>query len=44
VIECGPGHWDERDHGLGISHGIDTTDSKITGTGHERIEAAFTAN
>lgn len=41
VVECGAGHWDEQDHGLDIPHGIDTTDFKVTGTGHERIEKAF---
>ena len=40
VVECGPGHWDEQDHGLDIPHGIDTIDFRITGTGHERIERA----
>ena len=24
VVECGPGHWDEQDHGLDIPHGIET--------------------
>ena len=42
VIECGASHWDEQDHRLDIPHPIDTTDFKITGTGHERIEAAYT--
>ena len=42
VIECGAGHWDEQDHGLDIPHGIHTIDFKITGTGHERIEQAYT--
>ena len=42
VTECGPGHWDEQDHGLDIPHPIDTFDFKVTGTGHERIEAAYT--
>ena len=41
VIECGPSHWDEQDHGLDIPHGIDTIDFKVTGTGHERIEGIF---
>ena len=41
VVECGRGHWDERDHGLDIPHGIDTTDFRVTGTGHERIERIF---
>ena len=38
VIECGAGHWDEQDHGLDIPRGIHTTDFKLTGAGHERIE------
>jgi len=42
VIECGAGHWDEEDHGLDVPHAIHTTDFKVTGTGHERIEKAFT--
>ena len=41
VVECGAGHWDEQDHGLDIPHGIDTLDFKVTGTGHERIEAIY---
>ena len=41
VVECGPGHWDEQDHGIDIPHGIETTDFRITGTGHERIERIF---
>ena len=31
-----------RDHGLDIPHGMGTIDSKVTGMGHERIEAAYT--
>ena len=42
VIECGAGHWDEQEHGLDIPHGIHTIDFKVTGTGHERIERAYT--
>lgn len=42
VIECGRGRWDETDHGLDIPHAIDTFDFKVTGTGHERIEKAYT--
>jgi hypothetical protein len=41
VVECGAGHWDEKDHGLDIPHGLDTIDFKVTGTGHERIEQIF---
>ena len=41
VVECGPGHWDEQDHGLDIPHDIHTMDFKVTGTGHERIERIF---
>ena len=41
VVECGAGHWDEQDQRLDIPHGIDTTDFKVTGTGHERIETIF---
>jgi hypothetical protein len=41
IIDCGAGHWDEQDHGLDIPHGIHTTDFKVTGTGHQRIERAY---
>ena len=41
VVECGPGHWDEQDHGLDVPHEIETTDFRVTGTGHERIEGIF---
>ena len=40
VVECDPGHWDEDELKLDVPHPIDTTDFKITGTGHERIEKA----
>ena len=39
VVECGPGLWD--DHGLDIPHEIETTDFRVTGRGHERIEGVF---
>ena len=42
VVECGPGHWDEQDHGLDIPHGIDTVDFRVSGTGHHRIERTYT--
>lgn len=42
ITECGAGHWDEQDHGLDIPHAIETIDFRVTGTGHERIEAAYT--
>lgn len=41
VIECGPGCWDEQDHGLDIPHAIQTTDFRVTGTDHRRIERIF---
>ena len=41
VVECGRGRWEERDHGLDIPHELETTDFKITGTGHRRIERMF---
>ena len=41
VIESGAGHWDEKDHGLDYPGAIETTDFKVTGTGHERIEKAY---
>ena len=41
VIECGPGRWDEQDHGLDYPHSIDTIDFRVTGTGHERIERTY---
>lgn len=41
VVECGPGSWDERDHGLDYPGPLHTTDFRVTGRGHERIEALF---
>jgi len=41
VAECGPGLWDEQDHGLDIPWAIHTTDFRVTGTGHRRIERMF---
>ena len=41
VIECGPGHWDEQDHGLDYPHAIETIDFKVTGPGHERIQRFY---
>lgn len=41
VVECGAGNWDEQDHGLDLPGPIDTIDFKVTGTGHERIEAVY---
>jgi len=41
VVECGPGRWDEQDHGLDLPYAIETLDFKVTGTGHERIERIF---
>lgn len=41
VVECGPGEWDERDHGLDYPGPIDTIDFRVTGSGHERIERIF---
>jgi hypothetical protein len=41
VVECGPGRWDEQDHGLDYPDAIYTTDFRVTGRGHERIEQMF---
>ena len=41
VVECGPGHWDEQDHGLDLPYPIDTIDFRVTGTGHDRIERTY---
>jgi hypothetical protein len=41
VVECGRGKWDEQDHGLDIPAPIHTTDFRVTGRGHERIERLF---
>jgi hypothetical protein len=41
VVECGPGKWDEQDHGLDYPGAIHTTDFRVTGRGHERIEQMF---
>jgi len=41
VVECGRGLWEEADHRLDIPHEIQTSDFKVTGTGHERIERIF---
>lgn len=41
VVECGPGKWDERDHGLDYPTAFHTIDFRVTGRGHERIERLF---
>jgi hypothetical protein len=41
IIECGPGRWDEQDHGLDYPAPIHTIDFKVTGTGHRRIEQLY---
>jgi len=41
VVECGPGRWDERDHRLDYPGTLYTIDFRVTGRGHERIEALF---
>ena len=41
VVECGPGEWDERDHGLDYPGPLHTIDFRVTGRGHERIERMF---
>jgi hypothetical protein len=40
VVECGTGRWD--DHGLDYPHEMVTTNFKITGDGHRRIESIYT--
>jgi hypothetical protein len=41
VVECGPSKWDEQDHGLDYPAAFHTTDFRVTGRGHERIEQLF---
>jgi hypothetical protein len=41
VLECGPGVWDEREHGLDYRGPPHTIDFRVTGRGHERIETMF---
>jgi hypothetical protein len=41
VVECGPGKWDEQDHGLDYPAAFHTIDFRVTGRGHERIEQLF---
>ena len=41
IVECGPGRWDESDHGLDYPAPIHTTDFKVTGRGHRRIEQIY---
>lgn len=41
IVECGPGTWDERDHGLDYPCELYTTNFRVTGRGHERIEQLF---
>lgn len=38
VVECGPGQWDEQDHGLDYPAPFHTTNFRVTGRGHERID------
>ena len=39
VVECGTGRWD--DHRLDYPHEVVTTNFKITGDGHRRIESIY---
>ena len=41
VAECGRGKWDEDDHGLDYPGPLHTTDFRVTGRGHARIETLF---
>ena len=41
VVECGPGKWDEQDHGLDFPAPLRTTDFRVAGRGHERIETLY---
>ena len=40
VVECGAARWE--DHGLDYPHEMITTNFKITGEGHRRIESIYT--
>ena len=39
VVECGTARWD--DHGLDYPHEMVTTNFRITGDGHRRIESIY---
>jgi hypothetical protein len=41
VVECGLGTWDQQAHGLDYPGEFHTTDFRVTGRGHERIEQLF---
>ncbi len=41
VVECGPGKWDEREHGLDYPAELHTINFRATGTGHQRVEPLF---
>jgi hypothetical protein len=43
VVECGPGKWDEQDHGLDYPGELHTIDFRVTGRGHRYIEWLFQA-
>ena len=41
VVECGPGKWDEQEHGLDYPGELHTIDFRVTGHGHRHIETLF---
>ena len=43
VVECGPGRWNEREHGLDYPGELHTIDFRVTGRGHGRLERLFQA-
>ena len=41
VQECGKSEWDEQQHGLDLPYAFTTTDFRISGKGHDRIERIY---
>ena len=41
VRECGTSEWDEGQHGLHLPHPISTTDFRVSGKGHQRIDRIY---
>ena len=41
VADCGPGKWEEHEHGLDYPDALHTWNFRVTGTGHFRIEQMF---
>jgi len=41
VQECGTSEWDEGQHGLHLPYPLSTTDFRLSGKGHQRIEKIY---